>query len=133
MSSVDAALEALRQGKPIAILDSRDREGETDLFFPATVTHAPEIRFLRTQAGGELYIAIGHEVTRAFGLPYAGTALQEAAEKYPVVKGMAKHNTEMCQVGQLPDIVARRFCQPETMSPHTPACCCDTQAADWCI
>jgi 3,4-dihydroxy-2-butanone 4-phosphate synthase len=34
--ALSAALEALRKGQCIAILDSKSREVETDLFFPTT-------------------------------------------------------------------------------------------------
>lgn len=76
----------------------RTREGETDMYFPALTTQPKDLRTLRTQAGGELYIAIGHEVAAAFGLPYAGTAMKEAAAVYPVVAGMSKYDQDMCQV-----------------------------------
>lgn len=166
-STVEAALQALREGKPVCILDARfvagathtraplpaafcrhpaepplcrNREGETDIYFSGLATHAPQLRMLRTAAGGELYIAVGHEVcvcvcmcpwmcadsgtqttrsaaacrppslrqhvlaslpwqvSEAFGLPYAGTAMKEAAAKWPVVAGMGKCDGEMCQV-----------------------------------
>lgn len=77
----------------------RTREGECDMYFPAISCSAPQLRTLRTQAGGELYIAIGHEVAAAFGLPFAGVALQEAAGQHPVIGGMGKTNDVMCQVG----------------------------------
>lgn len=79
-------------------LSDRTREGETDMYFPALTTQPQNMRTLRTQAGGELYIAIGHEVAAAFGLPYAGVAIKEAAAVYPVVAGMSKLNQDMCQV-----------------------------------
>lgn len=45
----------------------RTREGETDIYFSGLSTHAPQLRMLRTQAGGELYIAVGHEVSSMKG------------------------------------------------------------------
>jgi hypothetical protein len=32
------------------------------MYFSGLLTQAPQLRMLRTQAGGELYIAVGHEV-----------------------------------------------------------------------
>ncbi|KAF8056215.1 ribB [Scenedesmus sp. PABB004] len=98
--SVHAALTALREGRCVAILDGRAREAEVDLFFPAAATHPQQLRFLRTQAGGELFIAIGHEVAATFGLPFAGAALGGgAAAQWPVLARMAKADGEMCQGG----------------------------------
>jgi 3,4-dihydroxy-2-butanone 4-phosphate synthase len=44
------------------LLVRRSREGETDMYFSGLLTQAPQLRMLRTQAGGELYIAVSHEV-----------------------------------------------------------------------
>jgi 3,4-dihydroxy 2-butanone 4-phosphate synthase len=33
MNNFDAALESIRNGKPVLIFDSKDREGETDITF----------------------------------------------------------------------------------------------------
>eukprot|EP00877_Chromochloris_zofingiensis_P001743 jgi/Chrzof1/1156/Cz01g42190.t1 len=96
-TNVQAALEAIRRGQPVCILDSRTREGETDIYYPGLMTYAPALRQLRTQAGGELYIAVGHEVATAFGLPYAGAAMAAAAHQHPVLAGMSKFDDAMCQ------------------------------------
>ncbi|EFJ21157.1 hypothetical protein SELMODRAFT_176418 [Selaginella moellendorffii] len=94
-SIIRQALEALASGKCVAILDSESREGETDLFFPAATTTPGALRTLRTQAGGELYIAIGSEVATTFGLPYMGQVLA-MAHSHPVLQCSAK-GTVMCQ------------------------------------
>ncbi|KAG0587456.1 hypothetical protein KC19_2G165300 [Ceratodon purpureus] len=94
-----AAVEALRRGECVAVLDGEDREGETDLFFPAASLSPASLRFLRTQAGGELYISVGHEVASAFGLPYIGHVLgqSDVTAKFPVFEHMGKAGGEMCQ------------------------------------
>lgn len=46
------------------------------------------------------------QVSAAFGLPYAGTAMREAAGKWPVLAGMGKCDGEMCQVGGTPAVTA---------------------------
>jgi hypothetical protein len=38
------------------------------------------------------------QVSEAFGLPYAGTAMREAASKWSVLAGLGKSDGEMCQV-----------------------------------
>jgi hypothetical protein len=49
------------------LLVHRSREGETDMYFSGLLTQPPQLRLLRTQAGGELYIAVGHEVRSSRG------------------------------------------------------------------
>jgi 3,4-dihydroxy 2-butanone 4-phosphate synthase len=95
--SVASALDAVSSGRPVAILDAADREGETDLFVPAITMAAADLRLQRTAAGGELYIAVGHEIASAFGFPFAGDALAAASSTFPVLSGMAKYNGDMCQ------------------------------------
>ncbi|XP_024375117.1 uncharacterized protein [Physcomitrium patens] len=98
-SQWEAALEALRNGECVAVLDGEEREGETDLFFPAASLSPASLRLLRTQAGGEMYMSVGHEVASAFGLPYIGNvlALTEVSAKFPVFQYMEKSKGEMCQ------------------------------------
>ncbi|XRB17123.1 3,4-dihydroxy-2-butanone 4-phosphate synthase [Pseudoscourfieldia marina] len=91
---VDKAIEDIRAGKLVAILDAVDREGETDLVIAAEHLTPKALRLLRTSAGGELYMPVGHEVTSAFNLPRAGAAL---AASRTIPQAMAKSVGDMCQ------------------------------------
>jgi 3,4-dihydroxy 2-butanone 4-phosphate synthase len=78
-TGVDDARKAFRQGRPVAIHDAADREGETDLVYPAgTVTPAAVAR-LRNDAGGLVCVALGHAVAEQFDLPFLGNALDHPA------------------------------------------------------
>lgn len=79
---MDRAIEALQSGRPIMLFDSGFREAETDLVFPAASLEPRDIRRLRTEAGGLLFLAIGHEVGERFGLPFMQDVF-EAAEAAP--------------------------------------------------
>lgn len=95
----ERALESLKSGNCVAVLDAESREAETDLFFPAASLSPQNLRLLRNAAGGELYIAIGHEVASAFGLPFIGEVLSDSnlGESYPVLQHMSKERLKMCQ------------------------------------
>ena len=67
---VEAAIAAFRQGNPVCLFDSDKREGETDLLFPASFAQPATMRQLRQDCGGLLFLAIGHDVGQAFGLPF---------------------------------------------------------------
>eukprot|EP00897_Mesotaenium_endlicherianum_P008570 jgi/Mesen1/7741/ME000407S06966 len=99
MEQIEAALKCLRAGQCVAVLDDEDREGETDLFFPAAGLRPADLRQLRTQAGGELYISVGHEVATTFGIPYAGEALrsEQLVAAYPALQHLSKGIDSMCQ------------------------------------
>lgn len=98
-SALEEARRSLASGGCVAILDAEAREGETDLFFPAESLQPADLRFLRMQAGGELYISVGHEVAALFGLPYVGSVLEleEAKKSFPVLGYLGKGVGGMCQ------------------------------------
>ena len=67
---VEAAIAAFRRGDPVCLFDSDKREGETDLLFPASFAVPATMRQLRQDCGGLLFLAIGHDVGEAFGMPF---------------------------------------------------------------
>ena len=69
-SSVDRALDAFRRGKPVCIHDAHDREGETDLVYPAQAVTPEAVARMRNDAGGLICVALDHEVAEAFELPF---------------------------------------------------------------
>jgi 3,4-dihydroxy 2-butanone 4-phosphate synthase len=55
---------------PVCLFDSEKREGETDLLFPAQSARPADMRQLRRDCGGLLFLAIGHDVGELFSLPF---------------------------------------------------------------
>jgi len=84
---ISAAIEAFQAGKPVCLFDAENREGETDLLFPAQYAKPETMRQLRLDCGGLLFLAIGHEVGEKFGMPYLQDIHTESVlmEKYPVL------------------------------------------------
>ena len=84
---IEAAINAFRQGKPVCLFDSDKREGETDLLFPASYAEPSTMRQLRQDCGGLLFLAIGHDVGEAFGLPFLQDLHTHDAltKEYPVL------------------------------------------------
>ncbi len=70
--ALNATLKASRKGQWIAILDSKSRKVETDLFFPTTYLFPLFVKTLRTEVVGELYISVAHEIASTFGFPFIG-------------------------------------------------------------
>jgi len=68
--AIEAAVRAFRAGLPVCLFDAENREGETDLLFPAQCAEPATMRTLRKDCGGLLFLAIGHEVGERFGLPF---------------------------------------------------------------
>ena len=77
--AVDAAIDAFRAGQPVLIHDFADREGETDIVYPATAVDPAAVRRLRNDAGGLVCVALGDGVAERFDLPFLQEALGHPA------------------------------------------------------
>jgi 3,4-dihydroxy 2-butanone 4-phosphate synthase len=78
-TAVDDAIAAFARGEPVLIHDFADREGETDLVYPATAVDADAVTRLRNDAGGLVCVALSAAVSDAFGLPFLQEAIAHPA------------------------------------------------------
>lgn len=78
-SRIDSAIETFRRGEPVCVHDAADREGETDLIYPAGAVTSQAVTRLRNDAGGLVCTALGHEVAEAFELPFLQDELDHPA------------------------------------------------------
>ncbi|WP_302081803.1 3,4-dihydroxy-2-butanone-4-phosphate synthase [Salinibaculum rarum] len=77
--SVSAAIEAFRNGQPVCIHDAVDREGETDLVYPAGAVTPEAVARMRNDAGGLVCVAVSDAVASAFELPFIQDVLDHPA------------------------------------------------------
>ncbi|WP_049985114.1 3,4-dihydroxy-2-butanone-4-phosphate synthase [Halobellus rufus] len=77
--AVDRALAAFRRGEPVLIHDAADREGETDIVYPANAVDAAAVARLRRDAGGLVCTAVSDAVADAVGLPFLEDELDHPA------------------------------------------------------
>ena len=61
----------LTRGDPILIFDDSSREGETDIFFSAKQVNSDNVRFLRKEGGGMVFLASSYLASEKLGLPFA--------------------------------------------------------------
>jgi 3,4-dihydroxy 2-butanone 4-phosphate synthase len=78
-AGVEAAIEAFREGSPVLVHDAADREGETDLIYPAGTVTPEDVSRMRNDAGGLVCVALADEVAEAFDLPFLEDALDHPA------------------------------------------------------
>ena len=78
-ASVKRATDALRRGDPVLVHDAADREGETDLIYPAGAVTPAAVRQMRNDAGGLVCVALGDSVAATFDLPYVRDVLDHPA------------------------------------------------------
>ena len=74
-ASVDDAVEAFRRGEPVLVHDAADREGETDLVYPAGSVTADAVARMRNDAGGLVCVALSDAVCAALDLPFVQEAI----------------------------------------------------------
>jgi 3,4-dihydroxy 2-butanone 4-phosphate synthase len=77
--SVERAVEAFRRGDPVLIHDAADREGETDLVYPAGAVTPEAVARMRNDAGGLVCVALSDPVAEAFDLPFAQEVVDHPA------------------------------------------------------
>ena len=75
----ERAIRAMRAGEPILIHDAADREGETDLVYPAGAVTPAALARLRNDAGGLVCVALADDVAAAFDLPFAHESIDHPA------------------------------------------------------
>lgn len=78
-ASIADAVAAFREGGPVLIHDADDREGETDLLFPAGAVGPREVAQLRNDAGGLICVAVSAPVAEAFDLPFLQDVIDHPA------------------------------------------------------
>ena len=67
---IDAAVHAFQAGGPVLVHDAADREGETDMIYPARAVTPDAVARMRNDAGGLICLALSDAVAAAFGLPF---------------------------------------------------------------
>ncbi|MFC6905648.1 3,4-dihydroxy-2-butanone-4-phosphate synthase [Halalkalicoccus tibetensis] len=77
--SAQRAIEAFREGSPVLIHDADDREGETDLIYPAGGVDPEDVARMRNDAGGLVCVALSSNVADALSLPFVQDVLDHPA------------------------------------------------------
>ena len=68
MISVEQAIEDLKNGKMLVMVDDVDRENEGDLVFASTFSSAEKVNFAITHARGVLCVALSPQIAQQLGL-----------------------------------------------------------------
>lgn len=76
---VEDAVATFRAGGPVLIHDAAEREGETDLMYPAGAVTPDDVARLRNDAGGLVCVALGNQLARQWNLPFLHEVLDHPA------------------------------------------------------
>jgi 3,4-dihydroxy 2-butanone 4-phosphate synthase len=73
--AVERAVAAFARDEPVLIHDAADREGETDIVYPARAVTPRAVARMRNDAGGLVCVALSDAVSETLGLPFVQEAL----------------------------------------------------------
>ncbi len=74
--TVEAAVEAIQNGKMVLIYDFEHREGETDMVMPAMSMTSRDVARMRSEAGGLICVAIASQAAERLCLPFMSDILK---------------------------------------------------------
>jgi 3,4-dihydroxy 2-butanone 4-phosphate synthase len=69
-AAAQAAIDAFARGEPVLVHDAADREGETDIVYPAGSVTPEAVARLRNDAGGLVCVALSDAVASTLDLPF---------------------------------------------------------------
>jgi 3,4-dihydroxy 2-butanone 4-phosphate synthase len=80
--ALESAVAAFRAGEPVLVHDADDREGETDLLYPASAVTPAEVARMRNDGGGLIFVALTDAVAERFDLPFLHEELDHPANDH---------------------------------------------------
>ncbi|MEZ3163524.1 3,4-dihydroxy-2-butanone-4-phosphate synthase [Halorubrum sp. RMP-47] len=80
--AVERAINAFHQGEPVLVHDADDREGETDILYPAGAVTPADLARLRNDGGGLVFVALSDAVAEAFDLPFLHDLIDHPAGRF---------------------------------------------------
>lgn len=83
---VREAVKALRNGKFVCIFDAEGREEETDLVMAAEFTGWQDVRRMRLDGGGLIFLMIHSKVSQKLGLPFLADLYYKEGGRWPILK-----------------------------------------------
>jgi 3,4-dihydroxy 2-butanone 4-phosphate synthase len=81
-ATLEQAVAAFRAHEPVLVHDADDREGETDLLYPATAVTSGAVARMRNDGGGLIFVALTDPVAERFDLPFLHEAISHPANDH---------------------------------------------------
>jgi len=80
--TLDRVVAAFRAGEPVLVHDADDREGETDLLYPASAVTPATVARMRNDGGGLVFVALTAPVADRFDLPFLHESIDHPANDH---------------------------------------------------
>ncbi|HID71152.1 MAG TPA: 3,4-dihydroxy-2-butanone-4-phosphate synthase [Thermoplasmata archaeon] len=83
---IKKAIEDLHNGKFVLIFDFEGREEETDFVMAASFTKPEDVRRMRKEGGGLIFLMVEDALAKKLGLPFLSELFYREGNRYPVLK-----------------------------------------------
>jgi 3,4-dihydroxy 2-butanone 4-phosphate synthase len=80
--ALERATVAFRAGDPVLVHDADDREGETDILYPAHAVTPAAVARMRNDGGGLIFVALTAAVADRFDLPFLHESVDHPANDH---------------------------------------------------
>ena len=84
-NTINEALEDIRNGKPVIIVDDENRENEGDLFIPAETISEEVVNFMVKEARGLMCVPLTKDRADRLGLYYMAEKNTDARSTVPII------------------------------------------------
>ena len=82
IASVEAAIEAIKNGKMVIMVDDEDRENEGDLVFAADCVNSEHINFMAKEARGLICLTLEPKLVNKLKLPMMEDTTKKTQLRY---------------------------------------------------
>jgi len=86
INKIEKAIRDLNNGRFVLIYDDDNREGETDIVKASKFIKPSDIRTMRKEGGGLIFIMISYEIAEKLQLPFIADLFNKIEDLYPVLK-----------------------------------------------
>ncbi len=92
ITTIEKAIQALRNGHFVLIYDNDSRESETDLVIASQFVTPDAIKRMRKDGGGLIFLMISNPTAQKLQLPFLADLYSKVSTKYPVLKALVPND-----------------------------------------
>ncbi len=92
IDSIQKALNDLKIGKFVLIYDGNEREGEVDLVKASEFIKSDDIKILRKDGGGLIFLMTSKDIANKLKLPFLADMYKDIEDGYPVLKELVPND-----------------------------------------
>jgi 3,4-dihydroxy 2-butanone 4-phosphate synthase len=89
---IKKAIQDLKDGKFIMVFDAEDREAEVDFIMAAEFSNPVNIRQMRQDGGGLIFLMVANEPAMRLQLPFMADIYADTKDRYPIFEALVPND-----------------------------------------